>query len=527
MVTTPEWFAALLPAWWPGTPSGEGTTSGGTVVGTTGDDNLSSPFNGPSATVWGLEGDDLLTAYQSTSSNGVALYGGPGDDVYNIDQQYTYVVEADGEGQDTAWFTFQREFGGGYLRTFVLPDHVENLMLGENTLNLSRPADRIYDYARNGEGNGLNNALLGNDRGANVLLGWGGDDRLQGMGGHDSLVGGDGVDIAYFRGNRADYTLLSYNGEVVVNDADIFRDDTDRLTGVEILRFRDGDLALDTAVLPLAQVRYLTGTDILSADDREAMFHEIASGDNIAIPMTEADARLSWSADALRATGTIGRDVVYLTPDRVDFTVTGLAGDDVYIVQSDPVAPSLADPRIVEQEGGGNDTVWINRSDYILPAHVENMVSMTEQGLTMTANDDHNKLIGGRGPDTLFGRLGDDILDGRDGDDYIVGGDGNDALFGGAGADTFAWEVEHLGDYDMIFDFRASEGDRLDFRPITALWPDAIFSIQSSSTLELRNGATPNEIRAIRSGGNGDSYRIVTVFGYGIGSELENAIVTN
>ena len=32
-----SWFYALLPAWWPGTPSGVGTASGSTLTGTAAD----------------------------------------------------------------------------------------------------------------------------------------------------------------------------------------------------------------------------------------------------------------------------------------------------------------------------------------------------------------------------------------------------------------------------------------------------------------------------------------------------------
>ncbi|MFC7053519.1 calcium-binding protein [Hansschlegelia quercus] len=66
------------------------------------------------------------------------------------------------------------------------------------------------------------------------------------------------------------------------------------------------------------------------------------------------------------------------------------------------------------------------------------------------AGDSHdNVLTGGAGADRLYGGRGDDRL---------IGGEGVDRLRGGAGADIFA-----VGHQDVIADFHARQGDRLDF----------------------------------------------------------------
>ncbi|WP_322978515.1 retention module-containing protein [Pseudomonas sp. C11] len=78
-------------------------------------------------------------------------------------------------------------------------------------------------------------------------------------------------------------------------------------------------------------------------------------------------------------------------------------------------------------------------------------------------------LNGGNGHDVLYGNAGHDLLNGGDGNDLLIGGVGNDTLTGGAGADTFVWKAGDLGN-DVITDFKASDGDRID---LSDLLPDA------------------------------------------------------
>nr|WP_246548495.1 calcium-binding protein [Ancylobacter oerskovii] len=100
------------------------------------------------------------------------MIGLTGDDSYVVDNLDDFIIEARGEGIDTA-----------YLRVsgYVLPANVEN--------------GKIEDGFGEGavEGNGLANLLTGNDA-RNALYGGNGDDRLRGMGGNDHLDGGPGFD---------------------------------------------------------------------------------------------------------------------------------------------------------------------------------------------------------------------------------------------------------------------------------------------------------------------------------------------
>ncbi|PVZ30200.1 immunoglobulin-like domain-containing protein, partial [Pseudomonas sp. CC120222-01a] len=90
------------------------------------------------------------------------------------------------------------------------------------------------------------------------------------------------------------------------------------------------------------------------------------------------------------------------------------------------------------------------------------------------ANDGADTLMGGAGNDIIFGQGGNDYLDGGKGNDILLGGSGNDTLIGGqgddiliggSGADLFVWKAGDVGN-DVIKDFKASEGDRLDLRDL-------------------------------------------------------------
>lgn len=113
-------------------------------------------------------------------------------------------------------------------------------------------------------------------------------------------------------------------------------------------------------------------------------------------------------------------------------TLTGSReGDEYYIHRSDTV--------ILEQPGGGVDTVYAARS-YALPPAVENIVSKNggKRRLTLTGNALGNRLESGPGDETLAGRGGDDFIDLTSGGaDRVVyaAGDGRDTIAGFASDD--------------------------------------------------------------------------------------------
>lgn len=90
---------------------------------------------------------------------------------------------------------------------------------------------------------------------ANRLDGGAGNDTLTGGGGDDVLIGGAGTDVAVFTGAYSGYRITAAaDGTITVADLTPDRDGTDLLTGIEILRFSDRDVAA-SGLTPAAAIR--------------------------------------------------------------------------------------------------------------------------------------------------------------------------------------------------------------------------------------------------------------------------------
>lgn len=109
-----------------------------------------------------------------------------------------------------------------------------------DTLTLTQTSDAGAQELKGIEFTDVMSAGAGND----TLFGFAGDDTLQGDGGDDRLDGGAGSgDVAVYAGTRADYSLvLDIEGRGIVTDLRAGAPDgTDRLQGIERLRFADGE----------------------------------------------------------------------------------------------------------------------------------------------------------------------------------------------------------------------------------------------------------------------------------------------
>ncbi len=86
---------------------------------------------------------------------------------------------------------------------------------------------------------------------------------------------------------------------------------------------------------------------------------------------------------------------------------------------------------------------------------------------SLMGSDLADTLRGESGNDQINGGPSNDILYGQGGNDILIGGAGDDILYGGTGADTFVWQKGDIG-RDVIKDFNASEGDRIDLSGLLA-----------------------------------------------------------
>lgn len=179
----------------------------------------------------GLAGNDQISGGTGRDT----MLGGVGNDTYVVDNSGDRVIEAMGEGKDTIQATLS------YSLTIV--PNVENLTL--------------FGTAFSGEGNALDNEIIGSVNTNNTLKGGGGDDRLFGQGGADTLSGEDGDDALKggggndnLDGGAGDDELTGGGGNDILvggggNDRFIYDDPSD--PGQD--RIVDFAVAADTIVL--------------------------------------------------------------------------------------------------------------------------------------------------------------------------------------------------------------------------------------------------------------------------------------
>ncbi|MEI5679951.1 MULTISPECIES: calcium-binding protein [unclassified Mesorhizobium] len=129
--------------------------------------------------VYGEVGNDLLdggAGHDLLDGGGGndTMYGGTGNDIYIVSSTGDRVIEAVGAGTDT-------------VRSYI------DWTLGANVERL----EFVGTASVSGNGNSLNNTIIGNS-GSNTLRGGAGNDLLVGGAGKDTLVGGTGSDAFLF-----------------------------------------------------------------------------------------------------------------------------------------------------------------------------------------------------------------------------------------------------------------------------------------------------------------------------------------
>jgi Ca2+-binding RTX toxin-like protein len=126
---------------------------------------------------------------------------------------------------------------------------------------------------------------------------------------------------------------------------------------------------------------------------------------------------------------------------------SGLPADTFFYVDTQPATLGTA----------ANDTLKGNNS-----------------GNTLLGLDGNDTLSGNGGNDWLVGGTGKDVLNGGPGNDYLFGGPGNDKLTGGVGADTFVFQAGF--GKDVVTDFQASQGDKIDLRQLDVSFADLVLT---------------------------------------------------
>ena len=246
-----------------------------------------------------------------------------------------------------------------------------------------------------------------------------GQDIFQGNGGDDYFDGGDGIDIAIFRGNKSDYTIteVTYNEFQIRDNRAGSPDGTDTIVDVNILRFADGD-----------QDVIIRGLNIIGNDSDD----EIEGGE---------------FADRLDGAG--GDDIINGNGGNDDIrggsgndTLEGGDGDDI-------VHGGDGDDLIIGGNGAGNDR-YIGGRGIDTVRYTSALAAITVNLSTGRAFSTAGGDAAGIGTDTLseieniIGGKYNDLLVGDSKDNVLNGWRGADTMRGGGGNDTYV--VDNAGD---------------------------------------------------------------------------------
>ncbi|HUA55204.1 MAG TPA: family 16 glycosylhydrolase [Candidatus Sulfotelmatobacter sp.] len=341
----------------------------------------------------------LGTSYLNTT-----LVGGSGSDIFCVADP-SDVVQAQATGINTV---------ESWAHRYVLPDHVENLVLEQSAGTT-----------------GIGNAL---------------DDHLTGNVGNDTLVAGDGTDLLT-GGGGSDLFVLDHAGTAAITDfATGLGGDTIKLDAPEFESFNDVRAAM-------AQI----GPDVVLTTGTHGTltFENAALGsftpNNVELPLSLPASPAPVNYVAATATGQI------LTANEPDSQISSHWGGVTMVGSQGGNTYMIADPTdIVEQAAVGTNTVDSWAHSYTLPANVQNLVIEATGGATAIGNTQNDMLTGNVGNDSLVGGSANNVL---------IGGGGSDTFTGGGGSNLYVFGP---ADHDALITNFAVGRDHLDLRAVIA-----------------------------------------------------------
>jgi Ca2+-binding RTX toxin-like protein len=212
-------------------------------------------LGGQGLNLTGSSGDDVLTL-----GKGVAdVVGGAGNDVIRPDAKIdlSRLAFDGGAGEDSASLGLRNSLqdsdlaGMSSVEKIVVEANLSaaHLALGANseaagiTCVEARPGSGALTLDASGRAHAITALGAG---GGDTLTGGAGGDTLTGGGGDDRLAGEGGADVAVFAGRQSGYSVSAAHGIVTVRDIDASDGDegTDSLSGIETLRFSDGNVGI-------------------------------------------------------------------------------------------------------------------------------------------------------------------------------------------------------------------------------------------------------------------------------------------
>ena len=317
----------------------------------------------------GNGGDDALNGGAGADT----LIGGLGNDSFYIDDAGDLVVEASGEGDDTAYVlgTYTLAQGASVETLYALNQgSTDPLVLTGNEFGQSLYGNLGNNYLNGGQGNDFLVGLAGNDN----LLGGTGADHMEGGTGNDVYYVDDTLDVVTENAGEGEDLLVATTSYALASGVSI-----------ETISAEQTSAAIN-----------LTGNDLA-----QSLYGNV--GNNI----------LTGGGGSDYMVGGAGNDKYYV--DASDFIGESVGGGDDWIF----VASSYT-----LREGNEIETLVAVNQDSTDPVN-------------FTGNEFGQSLYGSQGANQLDGGAGNDFLVGLGGNDFLIGGAGNDNLQGGTGNDLY------------------------------------------------------------------------------------------
>jgi Ca2+-binding RTX toxin-like protein len=269
--------------------------------------------------------------------------------------------------------------------------------------------------------------------------------------GADATGNTNALNLAYFITDGYPTYYLDKNGNVAGNGQDTTTTTTsESINAYKALLAAGGGTAVEAI-----GINGGVGTDSLNQYDSNSHSQANIDPSKLATAILSTETLIGPGNDSL--IGGDGNDILF--GDLISYnTLQGTAALKAFAADTLHVNVSTIDDKALHQFLSSH----VDEVSHLATA--SNTTGLADGNDTLLGGNGDDILLGGNGDDILFGQGGNDILNGGNGNDILIGGKGNDTLTGGAGADTFAWKAgdTNSGGFDVIKDFHASEGDKLD-----------------------------------------------------------------
>ncbi len=162
----------------------------------------------------------------------------PQEDGQSFGDEYPYHTKAEMKAGDPALYALVEKFWPKYLTydAYIDPSF-------EGTFKIVRDEEDDYTF----KSQYLVNIILTGDKNTNIL-GNDQDNHLTGNAGDNVITGGDGEDTVVFSGASSEYKITPDGNRAIVADTVSGRDGTDTIAEIEILKFKDKTVKIETKV---------------------------------------------------------------------------------------------------------------------------------------------------------------------------------------------------------------------------------------------------------------------------------------